>query len=221
MEVTDVDGYRVEERPVEVPPWAGVPAPPAQPARRRAGPRWWWYAFAVVLILAGAVSLGLGVRGLSGFPDELTRVAAPGQSHLTLDPGDYVIFYEYRSVVNGEVVNGPEQPPGMTTAMVAADTRTPVQLRSPSGETSYAVGGRAGRSIAEFTIDRPGDYVIASRYDAGEGPSLVLGVGHDPLRSIVAEFLIGIVGLIVGVTVLIVSVVVAIVRRQRARPLPR
>jgi hypothetical protein len=215
-----VQDYRVDERPLEVPPWwAGVPAPPAPPVGRRRGPRWWWYAIAAVLLVGGAVSVGLGVRGLYDFSNGLTRVAAPGESQITLESGDYTIYYEYRSVLNGEVVNGPEQLPGMTTWLIAADTQRPVQLRSPGVETTYSFGGRAGRSIATFTIDRSGDYVVVSRYDAGEGPPLVLAVGHDQIGSGLAKTVIGGIGLLAGCIVLIVTVVVAIVRRRNARPL--
>ena len=70
---------------------------------------------------------------------------------------------------------------------------------------SYAIGGRAGRSVLGFEIEEPGSYVFAADYPQGmEGPDVVLAIGQV---SIVGTILVslGIVfgGLIVGVLIIV------------------
>jgi hypothetical protein len=166
-------------------------------------------------MLGGLLSFALLVKGFIGFTDQLTRIRAPGETRLSLDqPGTYMIAYEYRSVVDGESISGPAQPPGMTIGVAEAQSETAVAVRSPGDEFSYERGSITGRVVAEFTVDRPGGYVIASRYNSGDGPPLVLAVGRSPRIGLAVG--LGAVG-ITAVTAGVAILAVVLVRRHRAR----
>lgn len=65
-----------------------------------------------------------------------------------------------------------------------------------AGSFTYGLGGRTGRSIAAFTVDRPGVYVLSASYK-DQGQQVVLAVGKGLSGSIFHDVL-AFLGLFLG-----------------------
>jgi hypothetical protein len=146
-------------------------------------------------------------------------VIVPGEASVNVEePGDFVIFYESRSVVDGRTFStGPL--PGMTLRLVSDSTGEPVEFTEPSTTVSYDVGGRSGESIAAFAVDEPGDYTLTAVYpDGQEGSEVVLAIGSGSTGAV--GLALGLAG--VGIILVIAGIILAVrtyVRRRRARRL--
>src|SRR6266545_7797225 len=178
-----------------------APQPLASSGRIRPGRR--LYLLAVLAVALAAALAALVVHGFStGFPANATRVTAPGMTDITLtEPGTYMISYERQTVGNfGGSVEESNQPPSipaeissMELALVSNDSGAPVSIHAVSGTFTYSMGNTEGLGIAEFSIDRPGTYTLASRYSNGRpGPQVVLAVAHgspgDVLKYVLGGF---------------------------------
>jgi hypothetical protein len=183
-----------------------------------------WYVVALVIFLIGSLLAGVlayrFVTGLMGLTDDLTQVVVPGSADLALtETGDYTIFYEHRSVVDGRVYQTGGAVPGLDVSLVSMEDGSPVELRSPGSNTTYSVGDRSGVSVLAFSIDRPGIYELSAAYPTGRsGPEVVLavgeGVGRGILTSIGALFAAG--GLFCATGLLAVGIVaITLVKRRR------
>jgi len=185
-----------------------MPPPSMWAAPARKAPSGWWYAIGAAFLVVGILSLALMFRDLLAFPAHATRVLAPGEGRVALNPGSYAVAYEYESVLGGEVIRAPVEGTGLQVTVVAADTQEPVPVRVPSGEFTYQSGSYAGRLIARFTVDRPGAYLIRSGYAAdGDGPRAVLAVGPDGRLRFGLEIAGLVVGLLAGVVILLITII--------------
>jgi hypothetical protein len=197
-------------------------------SEERVGPGRWWYWLAAAVLVSGlilAVLLGYrGVRAMLSLGDAVARVVVPGNAELTLaEAGEYSIWHEYRSVVDGTgFVNEPDLP-GLRCALRAPDTGDAVALAPSSASASYSIGSRAGVLVWRFRAERPGTYALSCRYAAGQaGPNAVLAVSEadDVFTGIFT--IVGAVGLFfVSAGIAATIFVVTLIRRQRAsRPQP-
>lgn len=191
----------------------------------RPGRRWYVIALAIFLIgslLAGVLAYRF-VTGLLNLTDSLTQVVVPGTADLTLeDSGDYTIFYEYQSVVDGRVYITGAAVPGLDVSLVSKENGSPVTLSSPGTSTTYTVGDRAGVSILAFSIDRPGTYELSASYPPGRsGPDVVLAVGQGVGRGILTSIgsFFGAGAVFCGATILAGAIVLTtLIMRHRAAP---
>ena len=176
------------------------------------------YVVAAVILLVGCGFAAMSALGvLMGLTDELTQVVVPGEETLTFaEPGDYTIFYEYESVVGDQVFSTGDLN-GINIQLISAATGQPVELSEKSTELSYEVGGRAGESLAAFTIQEPGDYNLAAGYPEGqEGQPIVLAVGFDEDVDFLGPILISVA---IGGISLMLALLVGVrtlVKRRRA-----
>jgi hypothetical protein len=134
------------------------------------------------------------------------QVVVPGEHEIHLsDSGTYTVFYEYRSEVDGRVYATAQSLSGLLVALRSKDDFTEVALSSPSGSTTYSVGGRAGVSVLKFEIDEPGTYVLSADYAPGaDGPDVVLAIGKlNLLRTILIALAIVFGPLIAGAFVIV------------------
>lgn len=107
----------------------------------------------------------------------LHQVVVPGVAELSLEEtGGYTIFHETGATVDGRYYAS-DDVAGLAVSVTDPDGRA-VAVRAPGATTSYAFGGREGRSILAFDVDRPGTYVLAGDYPVGSGSEVVLGVAH-------------------------------------------
>lgn len=175
------------------------------------------YGLAAALLILGIIAFVACFGMLARAGDGLTQVIAPGETELSLDEtGKYTIFYESESVVGDEIVSTGEMPP-MNIGVFSKESGEPADVSESSTETTYTFGGRSGESIAQFTVDAPGDYVVRSEYPNGEDlGSIVLAVGKGVTGNIFGAILLGFAG--AGLTLgAFISALVTFLRRRRAK----
>lgn len=141
---------------------------------------WVYCAIGAAVMLAG---VGLFVytlfQGIFHLTDDLTQIVVPGAKDLTLKPKvNYTIFLETESVVDGRVYSTTEGVNGLTCVVTSQTSGNKMNLHNPSGNTTYSVNGREGRSVLEFGTEEAGVYHFACDYPASsQGPQAVLAVG--------------------------------------------
>jgi hypothetical protein len=182
-----------------------------------------WYVVAAVIFfgaVAGAVSILMS--GIGGIGTALVQVVVPGSADLELkEAGSYTIFHEHTSQVGGRIFTPVDISGLRVTIRAVADNRQ-VDVRSPSGRQTYDIGGRSGRSVLAFDIDKPGTYRLTAAYDDGrQQPQAVLAVSGtfvgDLLMTIFMALGVAFAGL---VGALVIAIVVLIRRRRGLRQRP-
>ena len=180
-------------------------------------PAGYWIAGGILLIGCGAaiVWFVLAIVGQINAPDDFDRIAIPGTKTLTLDEGEWVVYYE-STLDWGSYYT----PPSVTVS----DARgRDVALRYHSS-SSYTQGGRRGESLWSFDAPTSGAYTIdvatVGEPVSTRGGQIAVGrplFSGGAVASILGSIALGAVSFIAGLVVLIVT----IVRRGRAkRPLP-
>ena len=146
-------------------------SPDVEPSRR-------YYALAALIFLAGAsLSAWFLFSSLPSMESELQQFSAPGSAELLLEnSGEYTIFFEEEAYFNGTFYSAEENVSGLRLEVKERDSGKKLPLYSPAGSFTYSLGGRTGRSIAAFTVDRPGVYELSASYK-DQGPEVVLAVG--------------------------------------------
>lgn len=180
-----------------------------------------WFAIGSLVIIAGMVGAFAGaLHDVEGLGAKFTRFAMPGSIDLRIaQPGPYVLYYEHRSVIDGEIFQTPE----LTDIKCSVTSRTgdPVAINPTALNMTYAFGGREGSALAEFAVPTPGTYVITCAYPSGKGSRIALAVapsfGGEPLAALFkwAALALGSLGL--GLAILIVT----LIRRAGQEPATR
>lgn len=187
------------------------------PVRRPDPPSRAWYALAGAIVVLGAVAAGVFlVKRIGNLGDNLTQVVVPGEATLTLaQPGNYTIFHERESVVDGRVYSSTSLSGLRVTLRNAAGERVP--LSGPVASTRYNFGGRSGVGIFEFRIAAPGRYRLTAAYDGGRTePRTVLSVGSGFVASLLGTIFGGL-GFAFGGVILGVAIAVPVfVKRRKA-----
>ncbi|MGE5325794.1 MAG: hypothetical protein ACM3NO_02045 [Deltaproteobacteria bacterium] len=178
-----------------------------------------YYGLAGAILVAGIALFVIVLwKGISSIPSRLQQVTAPGSAELTLaKPGDYTIFYEYQSVIGNRVYSTGEHVPGLECTLISKSSGSPVPVSRSTVDSSYSLGGRAGKSVFGFHIDQPGVYEIKSSYGQGqEGEEIVLAVGQGVGMAIVTGVLGGLAALFGSMALSILIAVVTAVKRHNA-----
>lgn len=181
-------------------------------------PSRWFYVLAGLVFVIGAVLFAvLLFKNLSGLTDALIQVVVPGETDVTLsETGKYTIFYEYQSVVGNKVYATGELS-GLQCALTSQETGAQLELSPPSGSSTYTLGGRAGRSIWAFSIDKPGTYQISAWYSEGqEGQEVVLTIGHGFAKKLMGTIFSAIGILFGSIAIAVVIAVVTAIKREKA-----
>jgi hypothetical protein len=168
-------------------------------------------ALAALVVITGLLIFGwMAYSALSDIGGDLVQMAAPGTAELDLEKaGEYTIFYEDVSVVEGRFYStGEAVPPGLVIELLDLSTGEKVDLSPPFGSSTYTFAGRSGRSIAAFEIDHPGVYRMTASYPPGrEGPQVVLAVGTGLFGGIASKIVVAIAALfgsiVIGAAILI------------------
>lgn len=191
------------------------------PARR--GPSVAWYPIGGVLFLgalaAAIVVLAVGLVHVFDTVDQFERIAAPGAADITIGrPGTYIIYYEYKSKLNGRTIDAPRDPPRAQVVLTGPDGQ-PVGLRTFTSVETYDVGDHAGEAEQKFDATTPGTYHLDVRVP-GEpaGNRFVVAVGRGGIGKLFAAPIVGFFGLLgLGLVVGGLLVVFTAVGRHRAR----
>ena len=144
----------------------------------KAPSRWHYVIGSAVLIVGFAVfGVFLFTRITSLAPD--IQVVVPGTHEIyPEDSGKYTVFYEYRSVVDDRIYSTGESLSGLGVTLESKRDSREVAMSTPSGTTTYEIGGRAGVSVLKFEVEEPGTYILSADYVGGaSGPDIVLAIG--------------------------------------------
>ena len=174
-----------------------------------------WYLIGVLIIIGGlATSIFGAIRDVEAIVNEVGRVArfvVPGSENITITkPGNYVVYYEYRSVLDGEIFSTAlETDVKCTAKSLRAGEDVPIEPARLSAQ--YEIAGRAGKAIAQFRADEIGTYVLTCAHPDNVGPRIVLAVAPpvagDWLVSIFKWLAIAFGSLALGLVILIVTLV--------------
>lgn len=204
-------------QPPPPPPMQQAPMPQYQPEPPRPGPGRKWYFIALVVLALFVVPSLLGfLKGLDGITDGLVRVRVPGESVVTLEEGDWTVFYEHAGVFEGESYTNSTEFPGMEATVIAEDG-TSIPVTPSVGNFEYNWGGRAGFSVGEVDIPEDGEYTFsAAHYDPANTQEYVLALGKDLGRSTVL-IAVGVIGMAAGVFIAFIIWLVTIILRSKAK----
>lgn len=165
-----------------------------------------WYLLTLIPLGIGAAIMVVSLRSMLESVERMPRVVVPGTGELALEARDYVAYAENESRFHGTVYMTASLE--LRCKLVASDGGAPVELATPSTETSYRLGGFAGHSMFKLTIPRAGSYQFTCE---GQGGPMTVAFG--------AGLGIGIASVMVGplVAALGTIFIVVWVRRRRRR----
>jgi len=184
-----------------------------------AGPTRLYYALAALVFVAGWVLFALFLfKNLSGLSSKLQQVVVPGKAELNLaQAGTYTIYYEYESVVGSKVYSTGRSLSGLECAVTAKVTGANVPMSSTTVSSHYSLSGRSGFGVFDFTIDRPGIYVLSAQYAEGhEGPEVVLAVGQGFTTGILTTVFGGLAMVFGSMGLAVAIAVITFLKRMRA-----
>ena len=184
------------------------------------GPSRWYYGVAALVFVAGWVLFALVLfKNLSGLSSRLQQVVVPGKAELNLaQAGTYTIYYEYESVVGSRVYATGRSLSGLECGLTAKATGANVPVSSTTVSSHYSLGSRSGFGVFDFTIDRPGIYVLSAQYAEGrEGPEVVLAVGQGFATGIVTTVFGGLAIVFGSMGAAVVIALITLLKRVKAR----
>ena len=200
-----------DEHP-SVPPTGPPVADFRPPTKRPPARRWYWLS--LVVFLAGLGWIGGGLYRLSDQIDSLQRVSIPGEGKVTLDRGDYVIYYEGPGAAAGNV-------PAITVNVTPLSPSAAAEhLEVYAGSVTYSWGSHEGRAVFTFEVAGPGSFLIEAP-DGAMPTGSSLAVGSSIARSIIGTVLPALVLMVVAIGGAIALAIVRRRRRQRLRALGR
>lgn len=157
------------------------------------------------------------------------QVVVPGSSDITLpQPGEYTIFYEYRSMVDNRIYSTDQEIPGIIVNIVSKDTGDEIPLSSPSTSSTYTIGGHSGIGLFDFAIDKPGIYELSASYPVAEGQQeeqtqeIVLAVIHSSIMEHIFGSIMGTVAgamaiVFVPFAIGVAFIIIIFLMRRKAR----
>jgi len=182
-------------------------------------PSRWYYGLAVLVFVSGLSLFAILLfKNISGLTEGPMQVVVPGESEITLSGvGKYTIFYEYQSVIGDKIYATGEQMSGLQCALTSKETGTQIELSRPSGNTTYSIGGRAGRSVLAFRIDKPGNYQFSAWYPEGqEGQEVVLAIEHGFVKKFMGTIFSSLAIFFGSIAIAVVITVVTAIKREKA-----
>ncbi|PYG89032.1 hypothetical protein LY28_00852 [Ruminiclostridium sufflavum DSM 19573] len=177
------------------------------------------YAVSGLLFVAGIILLtAVLMTGVNSSVDRINnKVVVPGAGVVELkEPGDYSIYFEHRSVLDGRTYNT-DNINGLVCKLKNAETGEYINLENPTINSRYSVNGREGRSLFQFSIEKAGKYELDARYESGEGEEAVLAIGKGFGMSLLKTMLTGFGTLIITIGGAIVIFVVTLKKRGENR----
>jgi hypothetical protein len=176
-----------------------------------------WYAIGALIIIGGMVGAVVGaIHAVSGLESKFTRFAMPGSVDLHLaQPGQYVIYYEHRSVVDGEIFQTPEVTD--IKCAVTSPSGEAVEINPTGFTATYSLSGREGTTLAQFSVSSAGTYRIKCAYPNGKGTRIALAVaplGDATASSLLVWAALALGSLGLGLAVLITTLVLRASKRE-------
>jgi hypothetical protein len=155
-------------------------------------------------------------HGITHATDSLTQIVVPGGAQLSLQRGQYAVFLEEQSMVNGKIYSTTESIAGLECRITSVQSGSAVPIEKASMNTTYSVNGRSGHSVLEFPIQQSGRYAFACDYGQNsKGPEVVVAVGSGVGEAITATVLAGLAAFFGGNGMGLAVVLVVVIRRSR------
>jgi hypothetical protein len=178
----------------------------------------WYYGLAVLVIIIGFAAFGLSIYTVSSDTEGgLLQMAAPGSADLSLaEPGEYIIFYENNSYLDGKFYSTGEQISGLEIHVKEKATGLDLATYPAKSRFSYSLGSRSGRSIMAFNAARSGIYQLNATYSGGAGPTVVLAVGKGIAEGILSSIMISLLALFGSIAIAAAITFVTYRRRKKA-----
>jgi hypothetical protein len=178
-----------------------------------------WYALSVFILIVGiAVFSALLIEGISVMQRGSQRVVVPGTSDVTLsEQGKYAVYYEYNSVVDGEIYVTGRNLSGLRCTLKDKATGQNIEVSAPSIKSNYSFKGYEGVSVLEFTIPKAGTYELNARYGENkQGQEVVLAINKGLGGKTVFIIIMGIIVFFSTLALAIIIFVLTIVKRRKA-----
>jgi len=178
----------------------------------------WYFGLAILIIVVGfSIFAWVLYSSFSDMDSRLSQLVVPGSSDLDLkESGEYTIFYENQTYINGKLYSTGAQIPGLQIRISEKATASELSTYPTPGGFTYSFGGRTGRSIMAFQVERPGIYQINATYPSGEGPKVVLAVGRGFAEGIFSSVVIALAALFGSIAMAAVVVFVTYTKRKKA-----
>jgi hypothetical protein len=167
-----------------------------------------WYLLALVPFVVGAALAVVSFVRLFDNLDSMPRMVVPGEHEFALEAGDYVVYGESESIVDGTAY---ENGRFSVRCGLAAHDGAAIALSHPTVARTYSIGGHTGNGMFEFEL--PSDQTVTLSCTTEDGKAVV-AIGRGIGGAIVAGVLSILLGLFGG---LIIFVVVFIKRRRWRR----
>jgi hypothetical protein len=167
----------------------------------------WAYLWIAVPLAVGLGTCAGGFVSMFSGVEDMPRAPASGGT-VELDAGEYTVFFETSSVIDGRVLTVAGQGPS-SCDIVSADTGEPVPVQPSSSSSSYAFGSYSGASKGKVDVPRAGTYRVTCA--GGTEGAIAFGSG------LFAMILLCLAG---GLVALVGSVVIWIVVHRKRRPPP-
>jgi hypothetical protein len=178
-----------------------------------------WYGLAGAFLVAGiAVFIWLIASGVTGMQTGFQRGVVPGKIELQVgEPGTYVIYHEYQSVIDGKIFRNASGHPPLAVEVISRESGATVDLQAATMNSTYTINSRSGRSMLSFEADQPGAYTLTAAYPAGSaGPEVVLAVGRGIGFGRAARIIGAIASLFTGGALAVLTGIITFVRQRQA-----
>jgi hypothetical protein len=157
-------------------------------------PSGWWYVLGAGLVVLGPLTvMYVGMVHLERRVAAMPRAEMPSRLALEIGPGEYDLYLEEQSVIDGRTYYSPDYP-GLVCKLIHEAEGRILPVTTSSTSTSYRVASYSGRSIGSFRVDDAGVYLVACEVprppDAPRGTGgrrFVIAVGADVGRTAIAS----------------------------------
>lgn len=152
-----------------------------------------FYALTAVPIVIGIVVAVVSILRMVDDIEAMPRLVIPGERDVELEAGEYIVYGETKSVVDGRGISVTSF---QATCRLTGPDGADVAMETRSSTSSYALGSYKGESMFEVDVPAAGTYHLACDGDTG-----VIALGGGIGKTILIALGAGFVGIGLGIAV--------------------
>jgi hypothetical protein len=212
-------------QPMAPPAPAPATAPVTPSSRAKIRPSAAWYWIGGVLIALGVIGffvvLSIWFLRASDAVDKFARVIVPpegAQADLQFKKGgEYTLYYEYRSEVDGQRVNNSDHDTPSELAVTITDPNgANIPVRPYTNDFSVSVNDKLGPAFGKMNIPAPGTYTM--KITSTASAPFVVAIGKGVLQSVWPWWILGALAVfVIGVGLGLFSIISTAVKRGRRK----
>lgn len=189
------------------------PVPKVRPAKV------WYWVFAGLIAVSLLAAAAIWIAGRINVEDQVrafARFPAPGNAELRFKrAGQYTVYYEFRSEIDGQDVSAPPSPPPGIALDLKDEAGQSLELRRVAQEFTYDAGAYEAVSLRRVLIPRPGLYRLSAAAPGPDRFAISVGRGATPSTDsyVRSAALVGIIGSALG----LIGLITVGVLRSRSR----